>query len=105
MSKAIYVNIGNLESVVKDSTVPVLLDFYADYCGPCRMLKPIIESMAESFGDNVKVAIVDVVENAELIERFGLTAVPTLIVLKQGKETFRSNGLENLHKLKEALGV
>ena len=93
----IKVNKDNFESV-KNGEKPVLLDFYADWCGPCAMVAPIIDSIAEERGDIV-VGKVNVDEETELAAQFGVMSIPTLVVLKNGKVVKQSVGA----KPKEAI--
>ena len=84
------VNKSNFEEI-KNSDKPVLLDFYADWCGPCRMVSPVIDEIAEERGDIV-VGKVNVDEEEELSGRFGVFSIPTLVVLKGGKVVSQSTG-------------
>lgn len=74
----------NYETEVEKSTKPVILDFYADWCGPCRMLSPIIEEVAEAY-PQIKVGKVNVDEARELAVKFGIDSIPTVIFFKNGK--------------------
>ena len=105
MSNVIEVNDSNFEVEVLKSPVPVLVDFFGEHCGPCRMLKPVLIALAESLGDKVKIVTVDVAANERLVNDYRISAVPTLIVFKQGQEFQRLIGLKNMKYLKEALGV
>lgn len=80
----------NFESV-KASEKPVLLDFYADWCGPCRMVSPIVDNIAEERQDIV-VGKINVDADTELAGAFGVFSIPTLVVLKDGKEVKRISG-------------
>ena len=75
----------NFEAEVMNSDRPVLIDFWAPWCGPCRMLSPTISEIAEEYGDKVKVCKVNVDEQGELASTFGIMSIPTLVVIKEGK--------------------
>ena len=81
--KVIKANKENFESV-RNSEKPVLIDFYADWCGPCRMVSPIVDEIAEE-RDDIVVAKVNVDEENELASEFGVFSIPTLVVIKNGK--------------------
>ena len=84
------VNKSNFEEI-KNSEKPVLLDFYADWCGPCRMVGPVIDEIAEE-RDDIVVGKVNVDEEEELAGQFGVFSIPTLVVLKGGKVVNQSTG-------------
>ena len=84
------VNKNNFESV-KASEKPVLLDFYADWCGPCRMLSPIVDEIANE-RDDIVVGKVNVDIEGELAEEFAVFSIPTLVVMKNGKIVAQSAG-------------
>jgi thioredoxin 1 len=84
----------NFESEVLDSKVPVLVDFWATWCGPCMMLAPTIEEIAEEYAATVKVGKVNVDEEPELASMFGIMSIPTVMVFKNGEVTATSVGVK-----------
>ena len=75
----------NFENEVMKSNIPVLIDFWAPWCGPCRMMGPIIEQMAEEYEGKAKVGKVNVDEEGELSQAFGVMSIPTIVLIKDGK--------------------
>lgn len=80
----IKINKGNFQNEVINSESTVLLDFYADWCGPCRMVSPIVDEIAEERVD-IKVGKINVDEESELANKFGIYSIPALVVMKDGK--------------------
>ena len=74
----------NFENEVLQAEKPVIIDFYADWCGPCKMMSPIIDKIAEELGETVKVGKVNSDENMELAEKFGIMSIPTIMIFKNG---------------------
>ena len=75
----------NFENEVMKSDIPVLIDFWAPWCGPCRMMGPIIEQLAEEYEGKAKVGKVNVDEEGELSQAFGVMSIPTIVLVKDGK--------------------
>ena len=75
----------NFENEVMKSNIPVLIDFWAPWCGPCRMMGPIIEQLAEEYEGKAKVGKVNVDEEGELLQAFGVMSIPTIVLVKDGK--------------------
>lgn len=75
----------NFDEEVVKCTTPVIVDFYADWCGPCKMMSPIIDNIAEELGNRVKVGKVNSDESIELAEKFGIMSIPTIIIFKNGE--------------------
>lgn len=75
----------NFENEVMKSNIPVLIDFWAPWCGPCRMMGPIIEQLAEEYEGKAKVGKVNVDEEGELAQAFGVMSIPTIVLVKDGK--------------------
>ncbi len=94
---------NNFENEVIKSTVPVLLDFWATWCGPCRMLSPIVEEIAEEYDGKAKVGKVNVDDEQELAAAFGIASIPTVVVIKDGKVADSSIGYVPKEKLEEML--
>ena len=88
----IKVNTQNFEEEVIKSEKPVLIDFYADWCGPCKMLSPIIDEIAEE-NSEIKVVKVNVDDSQDLAMKYQVMSIPTLVVIKNGEEVNRSVGL------------
>ena len=84
--------VANFESEVLRSDQPVLVDFYADWCGPCRMLAPVLEEIAREYEGGVKVGKVNVDEQMELAQKFGVSSIPLLVVFKDGQPVAKSLG-------------
>ena len=88
---AININQSNFQNEVMNSDKPVLLDFWAPWCGPCRMVVPIVEEIARERSD-IKVGKINVDENPELAGQFGVMSIPTLVVMKNGNIVNQSMG-------------
>lgn len=92
MSNVKEVTDRTFESEVVNSKTPVLIDFYAQWCGPCKMMAPIIDEVAKDYEGKLKVVKVDVDESGEIAATYGVTAMPTFVVFKNGQEVWRRMG-------------
>lgn len=103
VSKVIEVNQENFEEEVLKSDKKVLIDFYAIWCGPCKIAAPILEEVAEE-NDDIKVVEIDVDKSEQLVYKYNVSAMPTLVVIENGKEVNRSVGIMPKDKILELCG-
>ena len=96
--KVLHINKDNFHNEVLNSEKPVLLDFFASWCGPCRMVSPILDEIAEERED-IKVCKVDIDQQPELASRFRVMSVPTLMVMKNGQIMEQSIGAKPKHQI------
>lgn len=94
---------ANFEQEVLKNAQPVLVDFYADWCGPCKMQKPIIEEIAKEIGDKAKVGKFNMDENPKIAQQFEVMSIPTLIIFKDGKAAETMMGVQSKNILIEKL--
>ncbi|MGI9552851.1 MAG: thioredoxin [Aurantibacter sp.] len=83
---------GNFNKVIASET-PVLVDFYADWCGPCKMLAPILGEVKEELGDAIRIVKIDVDKNQPLAHKYRVRGVPTMLLFKNGKQLWRQSGV------------
>lgn len=83
---------SNFKNII-DSETPVLVDFYADWCGPCKMLAPILKEVKDEMGNQVKIVKIDVDKNQPLAEQFQVRGVPTMVLFKNGQQLWRQSGV------------
>jgi len=93
----------NFEHEVLKSPLPVLVDFYAVWCGPCQMQKPIIDELAEKYKEKIKIGVLDVDQAQTTASQYQVSSIPTLIIFKDGQEVERLMGLQSMPILKEKL--
>ncbi len=93
----------NFEAEVMNSSVPVLVDFWAPWCGPCRMLGPLIDELATANAGKVKVGKVNTDDNREISLRFGISSIPTIMIFKDGQLVKQFVGMTSKNDLQNAL--
>ena len=91
----------DFESEVLKASGPVVVDFWAEWCGPCKMIAPALEEIAGSLGSKVKIVKLNVDENPKTAAKFGIMSIPTLMVFRDGKETSRQVGAGPKQKLEQ----
>ena len=99
MSNAIAVGEANFQAEVLDSTIPVLVDFWAEWCGPCKMIAPELDALAAETGGQLKIVKVNVDENNDLSARYGIRSIPTLLLFKNGELVDNHIGLASKQDL------
>ena len=99
----IHITAANFDAIVNQNEKPVLLDFWAPWCGPCKMIAPLVEEIAEERGDII-VGKINVDDEMELARKFRIVSIPTLIVMKQGKEAAKLVGYRPKADIEKLLG-
>ena len=85
MADEVTVTAGNFDAEVVKSTVPVIADFWAEWCGPCKMIAPILKELAVTYKDKIKIAKIDVDAEGDLAQKFNIVSIPTLLVFNKGQ--------------------
>lgn len=95
----INVTDGDFESEVLNSATPVLVDFWAEWCGPCKMMAPTLDQVAEATADKIKVAKLDISENNQTPMQYGVRSIPALLIFKEGKVVAQTAGAMSANEL------
>lgn len=103
MAKPVEINDSNFAQVVLHSQKPVLVDFWAPWCGPCLQLAPVMEELAEELGDKASFVKINVDGNQEIATRYGIRSIPTIIVFRDGKPMHHLIGFKPKKELKKRL--
>ena len=103
MSKPVEVNDSNFEEIVLKSKMPVLADFWAPWCAPCRMVAPVVEELAEEYDGKISFVKVDVDQNSKTASKYGVMSIPSLIIFKDGSPASNLVGFRPKADLKRSL--
>ncbi len=103
MSKPIVVDDANFDQTVLQAETPVLVDFWAAWCGPCRMVAPVVEELAEEYEGRISFAKVDVDQNPKTAARYSIMSIPTLLIFKKGEPISQVVGFRPKEELKRSL--
>lgn len=85
------------------SPTPILIDFFAEWCGPCKMMKPILEELKKEVGEMVRIVKIDIDKKSDLADRYKIQSVPTLMIFREGQQLWRASGVMQVKELKEIL--
>ena len=91
------------ETVVLNSEVPVFVDFWAEWCSPCRAMSPLVDRLAEELGEQIKVLKINTQDNTEVPARYGITAIPTFLLIKDGEVKKQIVGSQTYDSLKQSI--
>ena len=105
MNNPIEVSDGNFNKEVLEADKPVLVDFWADWCGPCKMVAPVVEDIAQEYGEEVKVCKLNVDENQSTASRYGIMSIPTMILFEDGEIKEKIVGYVPKKKLLNKIGL
>ncbi|HWQ90479.1 MAG TPA: thioredoxin [Clostridia bacterium] len=101
--KIVTLTQDNFDQEVLQSTAPVLVDFWAEWCGPCKMIAPILDELAEEYTERATIAKVDIDQQQGLAAQFGISAIPTLLLFQKGQVVDQLKGLRSKRDLKTSL--
>ncbi len=94
---------SNFQTEVTASTLPVLVDFWAPWCGPCKMVAPVLEELSQEYAGKIKIVKLNVDQNQQVAAQFGISSIPTLLIFKNGTETAKMIGFQSKDALKKMI--
>ena len=100
MADIMSINDGNFQELVIQSPIPVILDFWAPWCTPCKMIAPMLDDLAKEYGNKIKIYKIDIDENPDTPTKFNVTSIPTLILFKDGSPMDKMIGAVSKNKIK-----
>ena len=103
MSKPVPINDGDFDQTVLQAEKPVLVDFWATWCGPCRMVAPIVDELADEYDGRISFVKLDVDQNPKTAAKYGIMSIPTLLIFKQGEPASHIVGFRPKEELKRSL--
>jgi thioredoxin len=105
LDRPLHLNEETFSRTIAESKVPILVDFYADWCGPCRIVAPVVDELARARTGLVLVLKLDTDRSPAIAERFGIRGIPTLVAIREGRETGRHVGLVRPAELEALVGA
>jgi len=103
MADEVIVTKSNFDAEVVKSTVPVVADFWAEWCGPCKMIAPVLKELAKDYKDKIKIAKIDVDAEGELAQQFNIVSIPTILLFNKGQVVKQQIGAVPRHALEKMI--